>query len=308
MNNIYLAITYRCNENCCFCPCSQHDKEQGNHIPLEKLKYTVDKTIANQKNPEVTISGGEPTLYPDLISLLEYLQFQNVKVTILSNGERFSNNNFINSLKSKVDLSQISFITTLHSHIADEHESANQTKGSFCRTIQGLKELSSLGANITVKHCVTKKNYRDLKQFYDFCNEVFDEAVDIQLCSIDYCGMSFEDAKKNALTFPELRVYLEKMFDNHLNNVQKGSNRKLYCINMPLCSCDVYYWNLIVWRKDKNYDAYIDPLKSGFVELEQGNTGPFGSECNLCKVQKICPGTYRTAFHILNNELIKPYK
>lgn len=305
MNNIYLAIDYICNENCLFCPCSENEKQKKIVTPYEELKTIIDSLVTHEVT-DITISGGEPTLHPNLVELIQYAQRKGFEITLLSNSERFSNTLFLNSFLKELDVKKFKLITTLHSSVAIEHEFVNQTDGSFSRTIKGLQKLLENDVRIIIKHCITKRNYQNLDIFYNDLDAMFPENVDIQLCSIDYCGIPTEQLEKEMLSFTELRPYLESIFDLHLAKQHIGNQRKLYCINMPLCSCDVYYWNYISIRRQKMYNAYKDPHLNDLI-ASQDNVGINREYCKSCKAFSFCSGTYLTAFDAFGDRIIKPF-
>lgn len=304
MKSAYLAICYACNQNCKFCPCSKMEKQAKMLTDINNLKQTIDDLDA-QGITDVTLSGGEPTLHPHLADLIAYIQSKKMLVTVLSNSERFSSNAFIADFVSKVDVRRLKVITTLHASTTEGHETANQTPGSFIRTVHGLKNLSNHGIRVIVKHCISKENYQELYEFFEYCNNTFDESVDIQLCSIDYCGMPADVLAQEKLCFSEVRPFIERMFDRHMELKEAGNKRKLYCINMPLCVCDVYYWRYLPRRHEKTYDQYKDPHNSETTPA-QDNVGIHPKFCSACKVAEICCGTYFTAYDACGPDIVTP--
>lgn len=305
MKNAYFAICYVCNENCLFCPCSKVEKSEKMITDIAELRTTVDSLVKNDVT-DVTISGGEPTLHPNLLELVGYMQDKELNVTILSNSERFSDKEFTDEFTKSVDIERIKIITTLHSHKQGEHEKANRTKGSFVRSVAGLLNLSNNGIRVIIKHCITRKNYKNLKEFYVFCDKTFLTTADIQLCSIDYCGIPKDELKKEVLSFIELRPYLEQLFDYHIEHKNMGTKRHLYCINMPLCVCDVFYWNYLTFKQRKMYNAYKDPHNKDPMDISD-NVGIDEIYCKNCKAKLICSGTYHTAFSAFGDSIIKPF-
>lgn len=304
----YLAIDYICNENCKFCPCSKNEKKIGIITPINELMSSVEHFKQNNIE-QIVISGGEPTLHPKLSELICCIQKSGIKVILLSNSELFSNEKFFNKFTNKVDTSKITVITTLHSHIADEHEEANQTSNSFKRSLTGLLNLCNVDANIIVKHCITKHNYQNLTDFYAFCDEYFPEKVTLQMCGIDYCGITRNQMEKEVLSFIDLKPYLESMFDVHICRQEEGSLRNLYTINIPLCAADVYYWNVKNFMRKKAskiYHAYKDPRHSFVVDVEN-NVSTCSGVCEACKAISVCIGTYKTAFDAFGGRIIRPY-
>lgn len=310
MTSAYMAICYSCNEKCRFCPYAK-EPFNGNRIPLDELKKTASNLIWHQGIDMITISGGEPTLHPELWDFIAFLTEQNIFIVLLTNGERFASELYIGQISEKIRFKdKITIITTLHSHHTEIHEKANQTPGSLERTLKGLHNIMALGIHIIVKHCITRENYRELESFYEFIDHEFLESADIQLCSIDYCGMNHEEAIKEKLTFPALKPYLELMFDKHLRRMGQGSKRLLYCIHMPLCSSDPYYWQFYIPRSNENYTSYAKPDKNdksiikNHVDEEVYPASPI---CTGCAVYELCPGTYKSAFALFSDDLVKPY-
>lgn len=307
MKTSYLAIGYACNQKCSFCPCSKEEAKYP-FIPLVQLRAAVDEMIQKSCIEAIVISGGEPSLHPDFIPFVSYLTERDLCVNILSNAERFSDNAFIENIRRHVDTSLVNVVTTIHSQNPEEHERINGTKNSFSRTIQGLNNLLEIGAHITIKHCITAVNHKELTPFYRFIDASFPPEVDIQLCSIDYCGLG-DDKYDHMLSFPELAKYLEDMFDCYIADTQRGSARHLYAINMPLCACDPCYWELIAPKTD-TYSSYASPDEVGNADLTlavESNVGAFGVACKNCKAEPVCPGTYRTAFEYFGDKIIRAY-
>ena len=241
MRTAYIAISYICNQKCSFCPCSKEEKKYPEPL-LKELKASVNEMIRDLKIDGIVVSGGEPTLHSHFTEFIEFLCEQDLKITILSTSERFSDNNFVKEFAVRIKTAQVEVISTIHSHLKEQHEFINGTVNSFERTMKGLQNLDSLGIHVTVKHCITQHNFKDLKKFYEFVNDSFSESIDMQMCSIDYCGLKLEEYDQYMLCFPELDQYFEEMFDGYIEDQKKGNMRHLYCINMPLCSVDPYYW------------------------------------------------------------------
>lgn len=78
-----------CNHNCSFCDIMHKDGSQR-WFSLEKYKEYTDKLIeACGDSPFwIQLTGGEPTLFPDLIPLLSYMKSKGAMISMISNGSR----------------------------------------------------------------------------------------------------------------------------------------------------------------------------------------------------------------------------
>ena len=81
-------IGKRCNFSCSYCADFIHDNYSA-HVPFEKMKIFVDKIVERYgTNITWSLTGGEPTLNPDFIKLLEYLQDKKYHISVCTNGSR----------------------------------------------------------------------------------------------------------------------------------------------------------------------------------------------------------------------------
>ena len=81
-------IGKRCNFACSYCADFIHDNHSA-HVPFRKMKIFVDKiTAIYGANIQWSLTGGEPTLNPDFLKLLEYLQDKKENISVCTNGSR----------------------------------------------------------------------------------------------------------------------------------------------------------------------------------------------------------------------------
>jgi MoaA/NifB/PqqE/SkfB family radical SAM enzyme len=305
MKNIYFSLWYRCNQRCLACPCiNVSNKEKI--LTFRDVVETLDSVLAknNGEKVSVTLSGGEPTLHPDFIKIVNYLTQNNVYLTILTNAEKFSNRLFADQFVNQISIFNTHVITTIHSNRIKLHESQNLRPGSFKRSTNGLQYLFQKGLHITVKHCITSVNYKEIEEFIRWADKFFHPSVDIQLFGTDYCGLKKEEAEKFFVPFKEMGLYLEKGLDAFLE-INARNGRVISINNLPLCSVDPYYWNLFP-RRNKNkktgYDTYVDPTTSKDDFIDDSSTGSI--HCTACYVRDICEGTYNSAFMFFGDDIV----
>lgn len=115
--NAYISVvaTNACQCNCAYCINSATDRRQ--HLPIDKAIRNIGNLIdrINWK-PEVIILGGEPTLHPEIINLIQQLRALDTtcnslgKIRITTNGIRLRNRFFLAELlKSGIDGINISW-------------------------------------------------------------------------------------------------------------------------------------------------------------------------------------------------------
>jgi MoaA/NifB/PqqE/SkfB family radical SAM enzyme len=72
----------RCNLDCAYC--DEYDKTSG-PVPLETMLRRIDH-LAELGTTIITLSGGEPTLHPDLDALIRHIRNCGAIATLITNG------------------------------------------------------------------------------------------------------------------------------------------------------------------------------------------------------------------------------
>lgn len=156
-----------CNYNCEFC--SSSNKDGSNRwFTLEKYKTIVDKlATACEGYPfYILYTGGEPTLYPNLIELLQYSKSKGAVNVLISNGarttrwwEELAMSNCLDRLTltyhsdTTNDYRHISYILNLFHNLSVETAcEITHTKNSINQAFEGYDYLiENTGAVIDVK-------------------------------------------------------------------------------------------------------------------------------------------------------------
>lgn len=304
IKDAYMVFGYACNQKCICCPCDKQSNLEA-VIDLEKLKETVNH-LCEIGITDVTISGGEPTISPHFFQMIEYISNKGLNIHILSNGEKFSNDEFIEKFIGIVKEKKVSvtITTTFHSYIDAIHEEQNGSKGSFERSMKGLKLLDENGINIALKHCITKYNYKDLKNFIKLITTDFSPRAEIQLWGIDLCGIDKETANKYFVKFEDIKPYIEEALDYFKKINIDDRNQILSINNLPLCMCDCYYWT---YYSLPQAHYYIDYGNKNDEELDL-NYGTLSLECKNCPFREYCKGTYISVFEVFGDNIVKKPK
>lgn len=82
LKSVYIEITSKCNMNCPYC--YNNSTFEGTFLSKEKFFDLIDQ-CKNNKIPEITISGGEPFLHPNIIDFIKYANDKHIYVRIISN-------------------------------------------------------------------------------------------------------------------------------------------------------------------------------------------------------------------------------
>ena len=162
---IVLELTYKCNHKCLFCSCPWENDlenfpkyEKGTELNLAQWKQALD-ILAKQGVKNVSISGGEALLKPELMDILGYIREKNIlnkgtSIVLISNGLAMNEDFIALFKKQKVHLSlSLPGLETFEKHTG--HDNA---KG----VLHWLSRAKAEGITTTVSVTVTDINYHEL--------------------------------------------------------------------------------------------------------------------------------------------------
>ncbi len=294
----YMVFGYACNQKCICCPCEK-DQRLQKVIEIKELQKEIDRMVEIGVT-DVTVSGGEPTVYPNFFEVITYLVNKDLNIHILSNSEKFANIEFAKKFVETTRGKNVTVTTTFHSYKELEHEKQNGSKGSFNRSLNGLKFLDENNIQVSLKQCITSYNYKDLKNFIKFLTDNFSARAEIQFWGIDLCGMDEKSARKYFVEFKEIKPYIEEALD-YFESINTNRNQLLTLNNLPLCMCDCYYWNYFTLPSNRYYIDYKDQEEHSFSQ----NFGLPFIACKSCNFAKYCKGTYLSVYDMFGNSVIE---
>ena len=156
INALYAEITDKCNLACVYCYNDSSAKNKT-HIPLDDYKRFV-KILINYGLKEVSISGGEPTLHPNLLEMIEFNHSLSLKQHLLTNGANI-NSKILPIVKHK----NVSFQFSIDGPDESSND-ALRSKNAYATTTKALKLLVSngLAEQIVVRSHLHFGNYNQM--------------------------------------------------------------------------------------------------------------------------------------------------
>jgi len=159
----WLRTTRRCNNHCIFC----HDSEiqNGELIKTDILRQEIRNARQNGYS-RLILSGGEPTIHPDIINLIDYARRLGFDwIQIISNGRMFAYPDFTQkAIAAGLNEVTISF----HSHIEGVSDRITGIKGSFLQTIRGIENLKKSNIVLSIDIVINRLNFRHLRESIEF--------------------------------------------------------------------------------------------------------------------------------------------
>ena len=85
VKDLCFEIIEKCLNNCKFCS-SNSNCNKSQIIEFEDFKRVIDYFMLNGGIKELSLSGGEPFLHPDIIRMVEYAKSLNIRTVIFTSG------------------------------------------------------------------------------------------------------------------------------------------------------------------------------------------------------------------------------
>lgn len=295
LTRVHIDISSRCNENCihCYIPsykkCSIMTTEMFDNI----LVQCVDLNVLN-----ITISGGEPMLNPNLGDFLLKCKEYNFSVNLLSNLTLLSED-LIEIIASNP---LVSVQTSVYAMSEAIHDAITNQKGSFQKTLHAINKLYERNVPLQINCPIMKQNQNFYKDVLDFAKSK-NIAADAD-CSLYGC---YDGSKRNLscrLKYDEISKIVKAEF----SSIQKSKNyiEQIQSKRTDECDfiCPVCKNSLCISNDGKVYPC------EGWQSLTIGNLGchslryiwekaPITNQlrnlkykdfpqCNLCQDKKYC--------------------
>jgi len=159
----YLQVNSRCNQKCVFCNRPPVGFESDDY-PLEKIDQKFSELKKEGQTERVILTGGEPTLHPQLNEIILSGKKRGFMIEVQTNGTLFGAKELEKWKKSGLDIINFAF----HSH---KEETSNKLRGinyGFQKIIDNIKYASQLGFELHLIHVINSVNYKDLPEWIDF--------------------------------------------------------------------------------------------------------------------------------------------
>ena len=205
-----IEILDECNLSCPTCIAASHPGA-GKVKSLSQIEQMLDTLVKYEAEPDlVMISGGEPTIHPNIFDILDLAKTKPIKnLMLISNGVRLAQDlDFVNRLKNYRDNFEVYLqFDSLNSEVL------NEIRGTDLLDVRlrSLENLENAGIHSTLI-CVVKKgvNENEMNTVIDFALKYkFVRGVTFQPCKITGRNEKF-DKNINYITLSEVRENILK--------------------------------------------------------------------------------------------------
>ena len=277
-----LRLGNSCNQQCLFCTVANDGEKE---LSGKEARDAIKKIAAHGK--AISFTGGEPTTRSDLAQLLAFAKGSGIETVELQTNALLVGKEQARRLRA-VGLD--SAFVSLHSHKKSVSERLVGRKGTFLKTISGIRNLIAAGVATTISHVVTTANCGGLLEFVRFVEASFPGASGVYFSLARPNGRCGE----NKFLVPTLRGT-----EQPLESVFRYCGEKKIRFEIegaPLCyTIGFEEHNIESRRMLEGAVVYIgaacemrDIHRKGLAF-----TKAKGAQCALCNLDRLCAGVWK---------------
>lgn len=212
----------RCNLDCTYC--NEYDKH-SDPVPLEIMLRRIDR-LADLGTTIITLSGGEPTLHPDLDAIIGRIRERGAMATVITNGYLLTPDRIRRFNRARLDYLQISIDNVLPDDVS------KKSLKVLDRKLEWLAEHAEFGVTINSVLGAEIRNPEDAYTIGNRARELgFTSTVGILH---DHSGQLKPLGPRQQESYAKLRkletaLFSFAHFDSFQENISRGLPNHWHC-------------------------------------------------------------------------------
>lgn len=203
-------LTHRCPLQCAYCsnPLAllKANREMATEDWLSLFDQAADLGVL-----QIHLSGGEPTLRPDLATLIRRLRDRGIYTNLITAGVGIREGRMEDLVEAGLDHVQISF----QGAVAATTQKIGNYRDAHVKKIETAKKVRAAGLPLTINAPIHRHNIDEIPAFIELALEL--DAERLEIANVQYAGWAF--LNRNAL-MPD-RAAVER----HVNVVREAQER-----------------------------------------------------------------------------------
>jgi His-Xaa-Ser system radical SAM maturase HxsC len=270
-SSVAINITNKCNSNCIMCTNNRNLQTKQKDAEPKQFYSRIDN-LTNTK--QFTLTGGEPTLRPELFNFIHYInnKLPASEILLLTNGRRFTYISYARQF-AKQGFRNTEIAIPLHSNSAILHDEITQCRGSFYQTCMGIRNLIQFGINPEIRVIIHRLNFENLPVITSFIISNFSHTKRLVFILLEVIGNAFQSRKKLLVSYKEVLPFISQSLKIH-------TEIPIRLYHFPLCALTPALWKY-TWRSLENRKI------------------TFPGQCSKCLYKDFCLGvmiTYKANF------------
>lgn len=287
----YIQVTRLCNQKCRICS----NPERDSTLTLEQAQGMIDDFVARGYDG-VILTGGEPTMHPQLADIIGYAGQKGIHARLITNGQRLSD---IELMKAYMARGMDHLHVSLLSPDAAVQDFLSCNEGSLAHALQTLENAGKLGLNADVNTPINHYNAAHLETLVRMVVERFPFVHHFVWNNLD---PSMNRAAQNPDVIHHLWEFEVPLY--RAMAFLESTGRTFRAEKVPLCYMAEFAWASTETRKiikgEERIVRFLD--EKGMVRETLFRHGK-GEACRHCTFDSICAGLYDMDVHYSSGEL-----
>ncbi len=270
-----IRLTDKCNEKCLFC----NFQEKLPSLSFGQIKKQIRDL--RQREYVIILSGGEPTLHPDLIKIVSFAKELGFKIIEIQTNAILLTKDKVLKLK-RAGLNR-AFVPLL-AYKAELFDELTQVPESWQKTLKGIKNLLAAGIETRINIVINSKNYIGLLNLTKFIHKNFPNCSGIDYSFVVSDGLALENSylvPKMSKVIPYLLMAYKYCENNNIDFSNPGCG-------VPVCFLPDKYKDIsleykLLRKNEKNNDI-IERNQPNKIKLKK---------CQTCPDEKYCLGVWQ---------------
>lgn len=232
LKELKIEVTHRCDLNCIHC---SSDARPSNLLEITRddcLRILAD--AAKMGTQDVTFSGGEPLLWPNIHDSVEAAAKHGLKVTVYTCGNA---NGFKQEASRLRDLGAARFIFSIFGATITTHERITRKSGSLEQTRTAMSDALAIGLTTELHFVPMASNYRELSGVVQLARQLGASRVSVLRLVPQGRAALVRDSVLNRIQNLELRREIVSLREEYGDSfIRTGSPYNFLMLNdTPAC-------------------------------------------------------------------------
>lgn len=257
--DMWITLNRECNMRCKWCYAASTGYAKEDKLSVKDVKDLV-KLAKSLGVKNITLIGGEPTMFNELFQVISFIKQNGLKVILVTNGLRLADAIFVNQL-SKAGLDSLSISIKGY----DERTYKSNTGGyGFSNIERAIGNLCDLNIELLITIVITYENINYLPEMIEKCQKYGAKRFSFTF-SYDFSGINRKSKYDiNREIFDMVNKFQGVYYD--INRMTDGNFRLKQ--SFPLCAWNMEFIKMMEKRGQINYVCQL--LKnSGIVFNER---------------------------------------
>ena len=289
----YLQVARVCNQKCVFCS----NPANGRVISWDEAAALVDSFVKS-KAAGVILTGGEPTLFPELPRLVAYAVSRGLPPRLITNGQNTADGRTLRRLAA-AGLTHMHI--SVHSCRPAVQAALSGKADSLANIRKSLRHAARLGLRVDINTVINKSNADHLSELVRW---VVEQAPHVRHFVWNNLDPLMNQASLNPEVVPRLRDFEVELHKAMAWLDQTG--RTFRVERVPLCFMSEFPHRSTETRKvvkDEGRSIYF--LDEKGLRVQGKSAWSYGKceRCRLCSLDPLCAGLYQMGVYYSPDEL-----